>query len=398
MKSERVESEGPYLSIAARFSILLIAPFSGLAQAGLTPILPKITEHFASVPDAETLVRLMVTSLSFMMIAGSLVAGVLAARIGAQRLLFICLGLYAVAGGAGYLLDNLYLLVASRMLLGVVTAAWGVLIATIITTQVAPQQRDKWLGFFIVAGTFGMLPLTILTGILGKMDWRLVFLLYTLVVPIMLLLKAVLPPAPAAQAPESDAVSKPRAAHPGIPWGLVILGLLCGAVGSTAFLFLPFYLKTLGVGDPTKVASVIVVSSISCGVTSFLYGWLRKRFSVLQIFVFGYAMIATGLVVAMLTGTYGGVFGGIVIYGLGFGSVAPNLFAAAAAAARPEHRAWVMGFMRAGVYSGPLLVQIPLEPISKNMGAAAAIIGIGVVAVIALFASIAGQRAYAPAT
>ena len=47
-----------------------MGPLSGLAQAALGPILPQITAHFASEPNAGVLVRLMVSGLSAAMIVG----------------------------------------------------------------------------------------------------------------------------------------------------------------------------------------------------------------------------------------------------------------------------------------------------------------------------------------
>lgn len=389
------EGEGAYISLFGRFSLCLIAPLSGLAQAGLAPVLPKISEHFASTPDADTLVRLMVSALSFAMILGSLGAGLLAARIGQRTLLFICLGLYAVAGAAGFFLDNLYLLVASRMVLGVVTAAWGVLIAAVITTQIAPAIRDRWLGFYIVSGTLGMFVLMVAIGVLGSLNWRFVFLLYLLAFPAMLLVSVTVRMGPSKAVRGAD---KPIArVKRGIPFGITLFSIVCGAVGPTIMIFLPFHLLSIGDGAPGQVASVVVATAIATGLVAFAYGWIRARLSVLIIFVVGFGLAALGTFTIVAIPTYMGAVIGIVIFGIGGGFLHPNLFAAAAASAPPEDRARIIGYARAGVYAGPLLAQIPLEFIAHGLGATAAIAGIAVMCVGAVAWAVIGRRAYAPA-
>jgi MFS family permease len=87
--------------MAARLCLLLALPLSGMAQSGLAPIMPRLSEHFAAVPNADMLVRLMASGLSFAMIAGSLAGAMVGDRFGQRRVLIWALVVYGFAGTAG---------------------------------------------------------------------------------------------------------------------------------------------------------------------------------------------------------------------------------------------------------------------------------------------------------
>lgn len=376
------ETRGGYLSLAACICLLIVAPLSSLAQGGLTPILPRMSEHFAADPNAEMLVRMMVSGLSFAMIVGSLGSGFVAERIGQGRLLLLSLAIFAAAGVLGALLESLYLIVASRLLLGIVTAALGVMTATFITTRVAPASRDRWLGFYVVMGTFGGVVVLMLAGLVGKLDWRNVFYLHLAAIPVLLLLRATLP----ADAQHEVAALREGAVtgRGGFPWALVLFGIVCGAVLTTVMIFFPFHLRGLGLGAPDKVALFMSVSAFTGGVSAFAYGWLRKRLSIVRLFIVGFALAGLGLGGAILTEVEAAILASMMTFGLGVGVIAPNLFAASAAAVPPARRARTIGLVRAGFYAGPLVAQIPLEPIARALGPGAAVAALAVLAFAAI--------------
>jgi MFS family permease len=194
MPSERGAAGAQELSLAACIAICTLGTLSGIAQTALPPVLPNISAHFSAVPDAGALTRLMMTGLSAAMIVGALASGFLAERFGQLRLLYICLALFALAGLASYFVDNLYFLVGMRIVLGVVNSAAGVLGTALLATRLNAVRRDKWLGLFIMIGTTASLFWVIIAGVLGRIDWRLVFLLQLLALPAALFIGATLKP------------------------------------------------------------------------------------------------------------------------------------------------------------------------------------------------------------
>jgi MFS family permease len=90
------------------------------------------------------------------------------------------------------------------------------------------------------------------------------------------------------------------------------------------------------------------------------------------------------------------LFLGMALQGLGMSAMVPNLFSACAAATPAEARPRMLGFVRAGIYAGPLLAQPGLEAVMGWGGAAAALAAIAVAALAAGAVSVIGRHMFDP--
>ncbi|MGE3691320.1 MAG: MFS transporter [Novosphingobium sp.] len=366
------------LTLLACLAVCTLGPLSGITQTAMPPVLPRIAEHFADVPNAGLLARAMMTGLSIAMVFGALASGFLAERLGQLRLMFICLGAYALSGLASFFVDNLYFLVAMRIVLGLANSAMGVLGTAILATRLTGHRRDKWLGLFVTIGTVMSLVWVSLAGVLGAIDWRLIFLLQLLAIPAAVFIGLTV----SGDAPRSaDAAAKTQAGE--IPVAMTLFGLLCGGIGSSVFIFLPFHLADIGLGDPKKIGLLLMISSAAGVAAALSFGWLRTFLAAIPVFAGGFVLTGAGLLVALTTDNFIALSVALAVYGAGFGVVTPNLFSACSAATRMEMRTRVLGFMRAGFYAGPLLAQFPLEAIVRQGGASAALMTLGVASLAA---------------
>ncbi len=381
------------LSLLACIAICMLAPLSGLVQTALPPVMPRIAEHFSYVPNAEILVRLMATGLSAALIIGALASGFLAEKFGQMRLLYACLIVYALSGIASYFIDNLYLLVVLRIVLGAVNSAAGVVATALIVTRIAEGKRESWLGYYVVIGSFGSLLWVTLAGMLGAIDWRLIFLLQLVALPAALFLKLTFPAS--AQAAQTSAEKK-VVAGARIPWAMVFFGLICGAIGSSTFNYLPFHLARIGLGAPDKIGPLMMVGMGAGAVCALAFGTIRKFASAIPVFIGGFVVTGAGLVMILMTQSYAMLFVALSIYSAGFAVITPNLFAACAAATPEALRTRVLGFMRAEFYAGPLVAQGVLELFVRRSGPIGALIAIAVGAFVAALLFLLFRRQFAP--
>ena len=106
--------------------VLTLAPI--LAFMGfvlVAPILASMQAHFQGVAHSEFWVPLVMTAPALCIALLSPVAGLLADRFGARRVLLISLAVYAVFGTAPLYLDSLHAIVLTRFGVGVTAGPGG---------------------------------------------------------------------------------------------------------------------------------------------------------------------------------------------------------------------------------------------------------------------------------
>ncbi|MEE3625364.1 MFS transporter [Nitrospirillum sp. BR 11752] len=116
-----------------------------LAIVALSPAVPKIMERFGAVPGVGTLVPLLVTAPGLMIALTSPLMGWVVDRYGRRRLLLWATAVYGFLGIAPYFLDDLKLIIASRLALGMAEAGILTVTNTLIGDYFAHDQRRTWL-------------------------------------------------------------------------------------------------------------------------------------------------------------------------------------------------------------------------------------------------------------
>jgi len=106
------------------------------------------------------------------------ITGRLIDRYGRLRILRFALVLYAVAGVGGYFLDNLYLILLSRALLGVAVGMSMPTVITLIADYFEGAERQKFVGIQIAFMSIGGIVFIGLGGVLADFGWRYPFLIY----------------------------------------------------------------------------------------------------------------------------------------------------------------------------------------------------------------------------
>lgn len=374
----------------AALPLLLPPVLSGLAVAGLMPIMAVMSRHFASTPGADTLVRMMMTVVGAVMIIGAPASAFLAERLGERKILIGSLLLFAIAGAAGGFVDDLHILLGSRVLLGLALSASGVTSMSLMTKLVPDARRNRWIGYVSVVGSAGSVIILPLAGLLGSIDWRLVFALHLIALPILLLVLAFTPQPPAEEhAEHGEHIAQP---HSGFPARLVLLGLVCGAVSTTLAVYVPFHLAAVGETDPNRIGIPLTAGILTGSMAAFAFGWVRHYLSAAKVFVCAFSIIAMALTAVALSHGMETMAVFMLLNGMGTGMIAPNL-SSTVAAGDPVRRARRLGFSRAGYFGAPLLAQLPLEPLTFAYGPAAALLAIaGFSALMALFFLTVGRR------
>ncbi|AVT37697.1 MFS transporter [Plantactinospora sp. BB1] len=373
---------------AARATILAAATLTIMAPAVIAPSLPAMEQVFADRPGASLLVRLAMTITSLTVAVSAPLVGFAADRTGRRRLLVSCLVLYALSGTAGYCLNDLWLLLASRALLGIAVGGIMTAVNATITDWFDGAARASFLGLQQVFASLSGVLFLPLAGLLATVGWRVPFWLYSLAAVVAVL--AVL------TVRDRPRVAAPAVAAPGRAFTrdvLVIYGL---ALVATIFFYMaptqvPFLLASQGIG-PILVGVIVAGSTVASTLGGFAFSALRGRMRPGAVTVLCIALLGTGWVLVGAVGTVAGIAVGLLVGGLGVGFAIPHLTLRLSELAPPACRGRVFSGLVAGIFLGQFLSPLVVQPLIQAFGVGAAFTWAGVAMVVGATIAAAGTR------
>jgi MFS family permease len=330
-----------------------------LAVAGTAPILPLLQAHFSYVGNAALLSRATITIGCIGIVVGAPLTAFAAARLGRKPLLVGSALVFTIAGCCGFVVDNLYVIVASRFLVGATSALVTTLTATIVAESYDEAGRNRWMGIMVGVGTLFAMALLPLAGVLGDMDWRECFLLHLIGAPVMILAWL------GYQSPDTirTAARTNAGGRASIRLDLIALGLCAGIAINAQSVYAPFKLYAMGVRSAALIGVSLMPLTLFAAFTSPFYGKLRTRASAALAFGLGFGGLALGLAIFIYAPTWTVALCGYALFGAALGITLSNLYAVASEALDPDHRGAFLGQALAAYYAAPLLAQMVLEPL-----------------------------------
>jgi MFS transporter, ACDE family, multidrug resistance protein len=351
---------------ARLLSILAAASLMVMAGAVIAPILPEIIAGL----KIERSVGTSLVSLHFLTVAiATPLFGILADRVGQQRLLLVSLVMYAIVGMAGGLVQEIWPLYVLRALLGIASGGIAAAGLGLIGKLYQGDTRTQVIGYVSTTLTLANIVYPLLGGLIGILNWRWAFGLYGLGLPIAVWVRL-----SGRSARRIDPIAD-TAAGPPPPFKKLItqwptLRLLLSLILTTGTVYamiayLPLYLKTtIGAGTPI-IGGMLAIQAVGAALISAIgIRPLGRRFGNL-----GSIGLALGLMAGMLllipNLTQLWAIGLVSIgFGMGVGLVMPNLYDALAKVAPAELQSSILaagtgsGFL--GQFLSPIVLGIVL--------------------------------------
>jgi Arabinose efflux permease len=353
----------------------------GLFSPGL--VLPQMAMAFSSTPSALLLSELTGTIAGFSFALSAPFCGALVGRRGCRQVILPGLVLFAVFGVLPAALDNLWLIVIARFLLGIATAAVFTAALAGIGTM-APHIRAKMFGWFSVVGGVAAIILFPIVGQLGHFGWRPAFLVHLTSLAVLPLALAI----PASLGRRPRAVDTMQADQ-GVPrWNRAMLGiLLISALAGMGMIlspmYGPIYLASLGLTDTRFVAIPLMIGAAAAVLGSAAYGVANRIFGIRGIFIAAGSLMGTALIVAGLTRNIIVFSAAIAGMSAMVALLSPNLNAAAVHYNRPERAAQAIGLTNGMMFGAQLLFPFLAAAARAHLGISGVFLAFGVVIVAA---------------
>ncbi|MBE9169545.1 MFS transporter [Pleurocapsales cyanobacterium LEGE 06147] len=362
-------------SISTRLTLLMVSTLTVMSGATIAPSLPSMREHFATVPNADYLVRLALTLPALFIALGAPLVGIIIDRLGRKPLLLLALCLYGIAGSSGFLLSNLNWLLVGRAFLGVSVAGIMTIATTLIADYYAGSARAQFLG--LQAGFMGLGGVLFLTlgGFLADINWRLPFLIYLIALALVPLALLSLPE-PSRQQLDQNIAHVPTTEFQRFPLQLVALTYGIAVITQIVFYFipvqLPFYLTQVANTNAAQEGFAIALLSFFSALSSILYRRIKARLSFIAIYGIAFINMALGYGIISSTGNYGVVLVGLTIAGAGLGLLMPNMNLCLTSVTPEMLRGRVVSGITTSFFLGQFLSPFVSQPLSKIVGLGAA--------------------------
>lgn len=312
----------------------------------------------------------MVLTIPALFIAiGGLFAGQLVDRLGRKFLLIASTALYGLAGASGLVLNSLGTILVGRAILGLAVAGIMTGVTTLIADYYTGQTRANFMGLQAAFMGLGGVVFLSIGGFVADLNWRFPFLIYLTAWAICgaIIMTLYEPKLEVSDRGESSSHTKPS-----MPIG--VLAMIYGVALFYMLAFylipvqLPFYLQSLDNSSAAASGLAIAASTLASSIASLRYGFVKERMGFVSIVVIAFVIAAIGYFVIGIAGNYNLVLIGLIIAGLGFGLLMPNLNVWLSSIIPDSLRGRALGGLTTFFFLGQFLSPIASQPITNAVG------------------------------
>ncbi|WP_144097010.1 MFS transporter [Croceicoccus sediminis] len=322
-----------------------------MAIVSLFPAIPKLMQQFGDVEHAALLVPMILTVPSLMVAIFAPIAGAIADRFGRKTSFQLGMFLYVAMGIVPVFTADIFVIVASRAVLGI-AEAMAVTVSSALIGDYFGENRRKWttrVGMVISpAGTM----LLVAGGFLAEWDWRGPFFIYLLAIPGFVLALLYI------EEPEQHLRSEAERIALPFPWReATTIGSLT-VVASLLYYVEPLNIARvfaeIGLTNSGLAGIAQAVTSLGFIAGAYFYGRTAQR-SIGEHMAVQFLLMGIGLIVIGLSSTLAGVGIGATIQQIGAGLTIPSLLAWGQARLPYEQRARGMGIWTTSFFAGTFL-------------------------------------------
>jgi len=330
-------------------AILSLSLLTIISTTAVAPALGEIEEYFFAVDRYIVQFVVVIHALAIIPALGA--APWLAGRFTKKRVVIAGLLLFVLSGVTGGMVNNIYLLLCMRAVLGIGLGLVIPFSTALIADFFEGEERQKLMGFSSSLNMVGGMSALIISGFLASISWRLPFLIYLCGIPVIFLILFFLPDKKDTVEKDEGKIKTPFPKHVyKVAFSMLLLSTLLFIYTPTMALFL----KDNILGD-SKVAGFAIAFATTGGIFAglFLPRTLRLtgRFfvpSMLFVISIGFLLLNNAGVIAL-------VFVATFITGFGNRSMYPVFFLKATQGIPRSYSVKATSILSATIYIGQFL-------------------------------------------
>ena len=355
---------------AALWVVLASATTTVMAGSIISPVLNVMGEGLNVDPSAA---RLIITTHGMLIAVCSPFIGALVDRFGVRKLFIFGLVLYGLAGGSGLLINTYWLIIASRVLLGIGVATVFTCNTVLVLNLFEGERRNKVMGWRSTGNAIGGVSWPLLGGALGTLSWHFPFGVYLIGIPLALLALAVIPEVhqhaerPAEAGGERESVFRLIGTVP-IVLMIYALVFVANVFLYSQILFLPKLLETFNVTSPFLIGLFVALLSLSGGAVSLQYARIKRHISyravvlvVMALWACAFFLLAHAFAVWVIILT-------VALFGVGMGLVLPTVPLWIGELVPLNFRGRMSSYIATFSFVGQFLSSIMLSPVAAAWG------------------------------
>ncbi len=345
-------------------TILSMSLLTVMAGAAIAPALGIIKAHFSQANGL--LIQLIVSMPALLIIVTNLFFLPISRRLHTRAIAATGLLLYVMAGAGCYFVDNIYVLLLLRALLGISVGLIMPLSTGLLAYYFPPEQQARLMGLSAAMNQMGGVVATLLAGLLATIEWNYAFLVYLMGLIALVMVWLWLPDEQLGSANKRGIPFEPRQLlkfHPSVV-GMLLLMMI--------FFIFPTNFAIIARQQTSLSTEAITMIMVGLDVIAFFVGLLfgslmhafRKtvKYFAPLFFLLGYAAY---LLPGQWSVAY--VILGSVFIGIANGVGVPYLNTIASIKGGKNSATTVMPLLSAALYLGQFVSPLVVMPLAKAL-------------------------------
>jgi len=351
------------VSLKIKISLLLLATMGVMSGVSIVASLPLMSQHFHDVDHIDFLSKLLLTIPSIMVAVFAPFVGIVVDKMGRLKPLYFGVVLFILGGSSGFFLDDFYLILVGRAVLGLAVALIMTSSMALIGDYFDQKSREKFMSLQGMFVGLGGIVFVISGGYLAHLGWSYPFLIYAIPILFLPLLFTALKEPEKIHHLSNENEEMPARLYP---------VYLTGFFSMLLFYMLPTQMPYLVInelhGTPSSIGYFIGFAMLVNALVARKYAKLKTHFSFAQIFVIIYFFFGTGLLIISQVSTPNQLFFASLFMGVGFGLVLVNINVWLLSLVEAHKRGRAVGMLTSSFFFGQFFSPIVFQPIVLEVG------------------------------